>query len=78
VLRGAKWAGREAVAASAAGAKWAREHGSDLIDQIPTDRIEREVRETVGEARDRINGFVQHELRDLRKAIRRQRRRLGV
>jgi hypothetical protein len=78
MLRGAKWAGRGAMAASAAGAKWAREHGGDLIDQIPTDRIEREVRETVGEARDRINGLVQHELRDLRKAIRRQRRRLGV
>ena len=78
VLRGAKWAGRGAMAASAAGARWAREHGGELIDQIPTDRIEREVRETVGEARDRINGFVQHELRDLRKAIRRQRRRLGV
>ncbi len=78
VLRGAKWAGRGAMAASAAGARWAREHGEELIDQIPTDRIEREVRETVGEARDRINGFVQHELRDLRKAIRRQRRRLGV
>jgi hypothetical protein len=66
------------MAAGAAGAKWAREHGGDLVDQIPTDRIEREVRETVGEARDRINGFVHHELRDLRKAIRRQRRRLGV
>jgi pyruvate/2-oxoglutarate dehydrogenase complex dihydrolipoamide acyltransferase (E2) component len=78
VLRGAKWAGRGAMAASAAGARWAREHGEELIDQIPTERIEREVRETVGEARDRINGLVQHELRDLRKAIRRQRRRLGV
>jgi hypothetical protein len=66
------------MAASAAGARWAREHGGELIDQIPTDRIEREVRETVGEARDRINGLVQHELRDLRKAIRRQRRHLGV
>jgi len=78
VLRGAKWAGRGAAAASLAGARWAREHGSELIDQIPTERIEREVRETVGEARERINGLVQHELRDLRKAIRRQRRRLGV
>jgi len=78
VLRGAKWAGRGAAAASMAGARWAREHGSELIDQIPTERIEREVRETVGEARERINGLVQHELRDLRKAIRRQRRRLGV
>ena len=66
------------MAASAAGARWAREQGSELIDQIPTERIEREVRETVGEARERINGLVRHELRDLRKAIRRQRRRLGV
>ena len=65
------------MAASAAGARWAREHGSELMDRIPTERIEREVRETVGEARERINGLVQHELRDLRKAIRRQRRRLG-
>ena len=78
VLRGAKWAGRGAAAAGMAGARWAREQGSELIDQIPTERIEREVRETVGEARERINGLVQHELRDLRKAIRRQRRRLGV
>ena len=78
VMRGAKWAGRGAAAAGMAGARWAREHGGELIDQIPTERIEREVRETVGEARDRINGLVQHELRDLRKAIRRQRRRLGV
>src|SRR4029079_3731883 len=69
VLRGAKWAGRGAMAASAAGARWAREHGGELIDQIPTDRIEREVRDTVGEARERINGLVRHELRDLRKAI---------
>lgn len=78
VMRGAKWAGREAMAAGTAGAKWAREHGEDLIDRIPTDRIEREVRHTVGEARERIDGFVQHELADLRKALRRQRRRLGV
>ena len=78
VVRGARWAGRGAAAASVAGAKWAREHGEELLERIPTDRIEREVRETVGEARERIDGFVQHELADLRKALRRQRRRLGV
>jgi hypothetical protein len=78
IVRGARWAGRGAVAAGTVGAKWAREHGGELIDKIPTDRIEREVRHTVGEARERIDGFVQHELRDLRKALRRQRRRLGV
>ena len=78
MVRGAKWAGRGAVSAGAAGAKWAREHGGELIDRIPTERIEREVRDTVGEARERIDGFVQHELRDLRRALRRQRKRLGV
>jgi gas vesicle protein len=78
VMRGAKWAGRGAAAAGMAGAKWAREHGSDLIDRIPMDRIEHDVRESVGEARDRVDAFVQHELRDLRKALRRQRRRLGI
>ena len=30
VLRGAKWAGRGAMAASAAGARWAREHGGGI------------------------------------------------
>jgi hypothetical protein len=78
VVRGARWAGKNAVAAGAVGAKWAREHGGELIDRIPTERIEREVRDTVGEARERIDGFVQHELRDLRRALRRQRKRLGV
>jgi hypothetical protein len=77
-MRGARWAGRGAVAAGTAGAKGAREHGGELIDRIPTERIEREVRDTVGEARERIDGFVQHELRDLRRALRRQRKRLGV
>ncbi|MEO8563287.1 MAG: hypothetical protein ABI601_14480 [bacterium] len=78
VMRGARWAGRGAVSAGTIGAKWAREHGGELIDRIPTDRIQREVRDTVGDARERIDGFVQHELRDLRRALRRQRKRLGV
>jgi hypothetical protein len=29
-------------------------------------------------ARDRIDGFVQHELRDLRRALRQQRKRMGI
>jgi hypothetical protein len=48
------------------------------MDRIPMDRIEHDVRESVGDARDRVDAFVQHELRDLRKALRRQRRRLGI
>ena len=78
VLRGAGRAGRSALRAGAAGAEWAREHGGELIDRIPVDRIEHDVRETVGAARDRIDGFVQHELRDLRRALRQQRKRMGI
>jgi hypothetical protein len=40
--------------------------------------MEREIRDTVGEARERIDGFVRHELRDLQKSLRRQRKRLGI
>jgi gas vesicle protein len=78
VLRGAGVAGRSALRASRAGAQWAREQGGELIDRIPVDRIEHDVRETVGAARDRIDGFVQHELRDLRRALRQQRKRMGI
>jgi hypothetical protein len=78
VLRGAKWAGGHALRAGAAGAGWAREQGGELIERIPVDRIEHDVRETVTEARDRIDGFVRSELKDLRRALRQQRKRLGV
>jgi len=57
---------------------WARSRGGELLDRIPTDEIEESVRETVTEARDRIDGFVRSELGDLRRALRRQRKRLGV
>ena len=63
VIRGAGAASRRAIRAGAAGALWAKEHGSELLDRIPTERID---------------GFVQHELRDLRRALRRQRKRLGI
>ena len=78
VLRGAGVASRRALRAGAASAHWAKEHGSELLERIPVDRIEHDVRETVGAARERIDGFVQHELRDLRRALRRQRKRMGV
>ena len=78
VLRGAKWAGRGALAAGSAGAGWARARGGELLDRIPTEEIEENVRETVNEARERIDGFVRSELGDLRRALRRQRKRLGI
>ena len=78
MLRGAGRAGQSAYRASAAGAKWARTHGGELLERIPAERIERDVRDTVGAARERIDGFVQHELRDLRRALRAQRKRMGI
>jgi hypothetical protein len=62
----------------ATGAAWARRRGADLVDRIPVERIEHDVREAVGEAQERIDGFVRHELRDLRRAVDRRRRDLGI
>ena len=78
LLRGARIGGQAAARAGLAGALWAKEHGGELIDRIPVDRIEHDVRETVGAARERIDGFVQQELRDLRRMLRQQRKRMGV
>ena len=78
VVRGAKWAGRGAMHASGRGARWARSRGGELLDRIPTEEIEENVRDTVHEARERIDGFVRSELSDLRRALRKQRHRLGV
>jgi hypothetical protein len=60
------------------GARWAKSHGSDMLDRIPVDEIEDGVRDSLSEARERIDGFVRSELGDLRRALRKQRRRLGV
>lgn len=78
LVRGAGRASRIAYKAGRKGAAWAREQGGELADRIPMDRIEHDVRDTVGAARERIDGFVQHELRDLRRALRRQRRKMGI
>lgn len=78
ILEGAGRAGKGAVRASASGARWAHDRGGELLERVPVDRIERDVRESVGAARERIDGFVQHELRDLRRALRAQRKRFGV
>ena len=71
---GARWAG----ARGAKAARWAAERGEELIDRVPTDEIADQVREYVESAQEAINGAVESELRDLRRAIKRQRKRLGV
>jgi gas vesicle protein len=84
-LEGARWAGDRAVE----GARWAAPHakrgfrsavdrGGELVDRIPVDDVVDQVREYVDTARGAINDVVQDELNDLRKAVRRQRKRIGI
>ena len=84
-LEGARWAGDRAVE----GARWAAprakrgfrtavDAGGDLVDRIPVDDVVEQVRDYVDTARDAINDVVKDELNDLRKAVRRQRKRIGI
>jgi len=72
--RGAMWAGKQ----GARGAKWAAERGEELWDRVPADEIQENMQEYLESARSSIGEVVEHELRDLRKAIRRRRKQLGV
>jgi hypothetical protein len=72
--RGALWAGRQ----GARGARWAAERGGELWDRIPREEIQDRVESYLDAARDSISDVVETELRDLRKAIRRRRKRLGI
>ena len=84
-FEGARWAGGRA----AEGARWAAprakrgfnsamERGEELIDRIPVDDVVEQVRDYVDTARGAINDVVKDELDDLRKAVRRQRKRIGI
>jgi gas vesicle protein len=84
-LEGARWAGERAVE----GARWAGprarngfraavDRGEDLIDRIPVDEVIEQVRDYADTARNAINDAVKDELNDLRKAVRRQRKRIGI
>jgi hypothetical protein len=85
-LRGARWAGdtlepaaRWAGKRAKRGGRWAREHGEELAEQLPSvDDVTDVVREYLDAAREAINDTVERETRGLRKAIRRQRKRVGV
>lgn len=76
--RGAGWAGRHAARVGTAGARWTAKRGEEAWDRIPRDEIREHVSDYVGTARDAIDEFVETELKDLRRAIRRQRKRLGM
>jgi hypothetical protein len=85
VMEGARWAGERAME----GARWAGprakkgfksavERGGEMVDRLPVDDVVDQVRDYVDTARDAINDAVRDELSDLRKAVRRQRKRIGI
>jgi hypothetical protein len=78
VGQGASWAGRHAARLGARGARWAAERGEDAWDAIPRQEISEHVSDYFGRARDAIDDAVESELHDLRRAVRRQRKRLGI
>ena len=67
---GAKMAGR--------GARYAWDRGVDAWERIPREEIEERMRDYFESARDAIEHAVEDELKDLRKAIRRRRKKLGL
>ncbi|MEX2178585.1 MAG: hypothetical protein WD801_07730 [Gemmatimonadaceae bacterium] len=60
------------------GARVAWDHGVDAWDRVPREEIEERLGEYVESARETIERLVQSELKDLRRAIRRQRKNLGL
>ena len=83
--RGAAWAGKNAMRAGQKGRRWAAKHGSEMWDRIPRDEIREtmadyrdNVTDYLGRAKDAIDDAVESELKDLRRAVRRQRKRLGI
>jgi hypothetical protein len=67
---GAKYAGR--------GARYAWDRGVDAWESIPREEIEDRMRDYFESARDVIENTVENELKDLRRAIRRRRKKLGL
>jgi hypothetical protein len=76
--KGAKWAGQRASKWGRRGGRWAAERGHDAWDSIPREEIADRMSDYVGRAREAIDDAVESELKDLRRAIRRQRKRLGI
>jgi hypothetical protein len=85
-LTGAHWAGDVLEPAAKwtrkrakRGAHWAREHGEEFAERLPAlEDVTDGVREYMDAAREAINDTVESEIKGLRKAIRRQRKRVGI
>ena len=78
VGEGASWAGHHAARLGLRGARWAAARGEDAWDAIPRREIREHVSDYLGRARDAIDDVVESELHDLKRAVRRQRKRLGI
>jgi gas vesicle protein len=60
------------------GAKWAANRSEQMMDMLPVDDIAESIGDYVKSAREAIDETVSHEMNDLRKAIRRHRKHLGI
>ena len=69
---------RAAGGAALGAARWANKRGGELWDRVPVDTVREELGDALDSAREKVADVVDSELRDLRKAIRRQRKRLGI
>jgi hypothetical protein len=70
----ARWAGKR----GSRGAQWAAKRGGELWDRVPVDSMREGIGDALDTAREAVADVVEHELRDFRKALRRQRKRLGI
>ncbi|MGH7664525.1 MAG: hypothetical protein ACRENI_09565 [Gemmatimonadaceae bacterium] len=73
-LEGARWAGNR----GARGARWMADQAEDWWDHVPVEEARESVGEYIDAAKETIANTVESELRDLRRSIRRKRRKLGV
>ena len=69
---------RTAGVAGVSGARWLGDRGEELWDRIPREDITNRVQGYLETAREAIDDAVSNEVKDLRKAIRRRRRKLGL
>jgi gas vesicle protein len=74
IRRGAKDARRT----GRRGLRWASARSDDLRDALPLDALRDSLNGYLESAREAIDDAVAHEIKDLRRVVRRQRKRLGL
>jgi hypothetical protein len=78
LVRAARAGAARAGRAGAEGAEWAARQGEALLDRLPASEIREAIGEYFDAARSAIDDAVARELKGLRKAVRRQRKRLRL